>query len=185
MTPATGRETASPLRPVTLSPTCWAAGCSRPSRPRRPGRTPGPARSPPRCPPARPLAACLVQDCADVVDLLVYGRRGAAGNRIRQAHAPVVVHDEPAERRQPAHIPRQRRLHPRVVHVRVEPGPNQQQVRRPVTQHLVRQVDHAVARVAGLRRNTHTPIGMLACSAPAAGAEMVGPVRAGSGRDRN
>jgi hypothetical protein len=54
-----------------------------------------------------PLAACLVQDLPDVVDLLVHGRRGAAGNRIRQADAPVVVQDEPAERRQPADEPRQ------------------------------------------------------------------------------
>jgi len=45
-----------------------------------------------------PLAARFVQDRADVVDLLVHGRRGTAGNRIRQADASVVVQDEPAER---------------------------------------------------------------------------------------
>ena len=105
-----------------------------------------------------PLAACLVQDRADVVDLLVHGRRGTAENGIRQADAPVVVHDEPAERRQPAQEPRQRRLHPRVVHVRVGPGLDHQQVRRPAAQHLVRQMDRAIARIAGLRRNAHVPI---------------------------
>src|SRR5262249_3356715 len=66
----------------------------------------------------------------------------------------------PAERRQPAHEPRQRRLHPRVVQVPVEPGPDVQQVRRPAAQHLIRQMDRAVARIPGFRRNTHAPIVM-------------------------
>ena len=107
-----------------------------------------------------PLTACLVQDRPDIVDLLIHGWRGTAGNRIRQSDAPVVVQDEPAERRQPANEPRQRGLHPIAVHVRVGPGLDHQQVRRPTAQHLVRQMDSAVARIAGLRRNTHTPIVM-------------------------
>lgn len=47
-----------------------------------------------------------------------------------------------------------------VVHVRVGPGPDHQQVRRPAAQHLEGQMGRACACIAGLRRNTHTPIVM-------------------------
>jgi len=60
--------------------------------------------------------------------------------------------------RQPAYEPRQQWLHPLVVHVRVGPGLDHQQVRRPAAQYLVRQMDGAIARIAGLWRSTHTPI---------------------------
>jgi hypothetical protein len=38
-----------------------------------------------------PLAARLIQNRADVIDLLIHGRYRSAGSRIRQAHAPAAV----------------------------------------------------------------------------------------------
>lgn len=103
----------------------------------------------------RPLAAGLVQDHAQVVDLLVHGRRRAAGDRIGQSRAPVVVQDEPAERGQPAQPPRGRRFGPHEVDVRGGSGGDPDQVDRSLTQYLVGEVDGAVAGVAGLGRAGH------------------------------
>ena len=76
---------------------------------------------------------------------------GETPGPIRQAGAALVEADQPRERREPLQEMRRARLFPVILEVR-HPARHEDKIERPITDHLVGDIDVATLRVVGFRR---------------------------------
>ncbi len=100
----------------------------------------------------RPFRAHRVEDGRDVGHELLEGRQRGGRDRVGQAGPPLVEHDQAPEPRQTLPELGERRHIPLGLHM-TEPLVEQEDVGRPVTEDLIRQVEVAEACVAGLRKH--------------------------------
>ena len=98
----------------------------------------------------RPLGPDRVQHGRDVGHELLERRQRRGRDRVRQACPPLVEHDQPAERRQALPESCQRRHVPLGIEI-AEPLVEEQDVGRPVANHLIREVQVAKSGVSRFR----------------------------------
>ena len=102
------------------------------------------------------LRADGIEDGRDVRHEFFERRQRRGRDRIGEPGAALVEHDQAAERRQSLAEVRERRHVPLGVHV-AEPLVEQQDVGRPLAEHLVREVKLAQSGISGLGKHRQEP----------------------------
>ena len=103
----------------------------------------------------RPLRADRLEHGAHIIHALLQGRQLVVRDAVGETRAALVEQDQAGERREALEEVRHRRLLPHQLDVR-HPARHIDEVARPLARHLVRDVEFAAPRVAGLGLHRQT-----------------------------